>query len=179
MKTVYALIFACLSLQACIGQSETPTATNINEYSSANEFATTVPTGDDHTAAVTAPAIEEQPIENYAVDGDFYVDDDYNAAVTLPPAKPLEDYSFDAYVDFNVDDDTTGLINAPAAMPLNDHSVDTTVDRYAGGESTASVTPSTTPKAEDAGIDFYADDDSWDFQLPAAIDPSIEASDWY
>jgi hypothetical protein len=49
---------------------------------------------------------------------------------------------------------------------------------------TATVTEPTMPKIEDHSIntdvDLYADDDAWDFKVPAKIDLyAIQASDWW
>jgi hypothetical protein len=71
-----------------------------------------------------------------------------------------------------------------ATMPsLEDHSIETGLfiddDGY-----TAAVTILATPKIEDqsinTGVDFFADDDAWDFKVPAKTDlHAIQASDWW
>jgi hypothetical protein len=125
MKTLYALIFACLSLQACIGESETPTVSTITEYSTAAELNLE---GTSHDNA---------------------------AAPQMTAAKPkLEDYWFDVGL-YSADDDHTAAVTVPTTPKLDDN-------------------------ANNTGLDFYADDDAWDFKLPETIDlHAIQAKDWW
>ena len=68
MKTLYAVVFACLLLQACNDPSSTPTgAINISEHSTLDEYIAAATMGDiGYTATATAPAIK--PFEGYWMD---------------------------------------------------------------------------------------------------------------
>jgi hypothetical protein len=68
MKTLYAVVFASLLLQACNDPSSTPTgAINISEHSTLDEYIAAASTGDvGYTAAVTVPAVK--PFEGYWMD---------------------------------------------------------------------------------------------------------------
>jgi hypothetical protein len=124
MKTLYALIFACLSLQACTGQSETPTAsTNVSEYSTAREMELPGTSGDDaYTPWSTVTGLEDYPLE-IGVYGD---DEGHTAGITVPATPKIEDNSINT------------------------------------------------------GVDLYADEDGWDFQIPDAVDlHAIQAKDWW
>jgi hypothetical protein len=69
-----------------------------------------------------------------------------------------------------------------AAIPgLADYTIQTglAIDDYI-----AAVIVPATPRIEDhsinTGVDFYADDDGWDFDIPAKTDlHAIQASDWW
>ena len=104
MKTLYAVIFACLSLQACIGQSETPTVATVNEYSTAAELQFE---GTSSDAATTAWTTASKPkLEDHWFDvGVYGADDDHTAAVTMPTTPKLEDNAINTGVDFYADDD--------------------------------------------------------------------------
>ena len=179
MRTLYALIFACLPLQACIEQSKTPTiSTNINEYSSIVEFAGVVPLYDDYdyTASITTP-IQRSYEEDYAT---YWIDTtnnhaDHTATVTSPAIKPIDGAEFagtsrdnagtpwgaprklDEYViDWSIDDDDhTAAVSSPASRPTTSAPVETPAD-------------------------FFGDDDGWDFKAAPVIDlHAIQAKDWW
>jgi hypothetical protein len=139
MKTIYALLVACLPLQACIGQSETATAvTNINEYSSIVEYAAVVPLYDDYTAAInTPPAIK--PIDGAEFEGtsrdsantpwvaspelrdeiDAWTGNfDYADIVTA--SKPAAEKPVDLFAT-GVADDNTASVNLPAPAAMWDY----------------------------------------------------------
>lgn len=134
MKISYALIAACLSLQACndpapTGSFDTSADFYIDEY---NVGVVTPPaatatsieeeyamywidtTRDDHTAAVS-PAIE--PIDDYAIDWSIDTDD-HTAAVTSPASKPSEDKSVTPGAEFYLDDEGFAL-TLPAPIDLH------------------------------------------------------------
>ena len=105
MKTLYALIFACLSLQACINQPETPAAvTNISEYTTAAElvYGTAAGLEFDGTSRDSAntpwttsalPRLEDYDISIYGAD------ESYTASV---PTMQIQDQFFgdDSGFDF-------------------------------------------------------------------------------
>jgi hypothetical protein len=108
MKTLYALIVVCLALQACNGQPETSAvATNVNEYSSANEYALPMFGDDDYTAAI--PAII--PIDGAEFEGTSR--DDANVAWLASPELRDE---IDSWAG---DFDSTGTVTAPT-QPIED-----------------------------------------------------------
>jgi hypothetical protein len=134
MKISYALIAACLSLQAC--NDPAPTAAfdtradfYVDEY---NVGAVTPPaakaasieeqyaiywidtTGADRTAAVS-PAIE--PTDDYAIDWSIDTDD-HTATVISPASKPSEDKSVTTGTEFYLDDDGFSLM-LPAPIDLH------------------------------------------------------------
>jgi hypothetical protein len=160
MKTIYALIAACLSLQACIEQGNLPIgSTNINEYSTAAELVQALSGNDADTLPTTAAKLEH-PSEI----GTFADDDDYTAGVAVATSLKIESTSVDTIAGFYDGWDYKGQ---PANLVLVDD------DDY-----TATVI---LPKVEATSMDtdaaYY---DGWDFKRPQAIDlHSIQANDWW
>jgi hypothetical protein len=104
MNKIYALIFACLSLQACIGQSETPAAvTNISEYTTATEieYGTAAGLEFEGTSRDSADALWTTlpRLEDYEIG--LYGDDEGHTASV--PTAPIQDQFFgdDSGFDFH------------------------------------------------------------------------------
>jgi hypothetical protein len=149
MKTLYALIFACLSLQACIDQSKTPAvSTNINEYSSIVEYAGAVPLYDDHehTAVITTTSAVRP------IDGAEFAGTSRDDAATPWASMPhLDRYAIDWSAD---EDEHTAAVISPASRP-----------------TTAPVAAGTDFLAEDEGWDFTVPQ--------AADLHAIQTKDWW
>jgi hypothetical protein len=141
MKTLYALIFACLSLQAC-GQSETATvASNINEYSTASEYPLLIVGDDDYTAGLP----EIKPIDGAEFEGTSR--DDAYAHWGLPE---LKDYAADASID---DFDVTGGMISPASKPIED---ETWPEFWLGDDVDADITSAVpAQQADDVWVEFW------------------------
>ena len=150
MRTLYALIFACLSLQACVEQSKTPAiATNINEYSSIIEFAGIVPLYDDYdyTASITTPPAIK-PIDGAEFEGTSRD----SANTPWSSTRNLDQYVIDWSID---EDDYTAAVISPAPKPTTDAPIETRAD-------------------------FFADDGGWDFKVAPLMDlHAIQAKDWW
>jgi hypothetical protein len=156
MKIMYALIAACLSLQAC--NSEAPTAsTRANENSVASEYNAAVPLRDaQYTAVRSAPAITS--FDDYSFDNSATVhltDDEYVGTTgAISAIKPIDGAEFDG----TSRDDT----DAPWS----------TVYYLVDFDPTATVTPKIEQiapgfqGAEDAGLAFEN------------VAPAIEATPW-
>jgi hypothetical protein len=166
MMTLYALLFALLSLPASAWEPEV--------YNSACP---------EDGLGVTAiePALPR--LEDYAI---FWIDADDTTVANAPAVTNYDDYSVDSSIDY----DTTAS-TSPASQPLTDaamHAVDffsavePTVDFFITDDYTAAVTsPASNPHIDapiDTTVDFSVDDEGWDFKLPATIDYSIEANAW-
>jgi len=142
MKILYALIFACLSLQACIGQPETPAvSTNVNE----------------RTAALVVPAIK--PIDGAEFEGTsrddahtaWAIDDDVYTAWSS-----LDDDDYIAWSSFS-DEDYTAGVNSPATKPIPS---DTGADSYFGDDYGAAMN-APEDYVIDSDLDFYTVEGRW------------------
>jgi hypothetical protein len=113
MKTVYALIALCFTLQACNGQ-ETPTnSINISEYSTLREYLAATSHLDDNEYVASTGAISLiKPIDGAEFEGTSR-----DSANTMPM---LDDYAIDWSIDT---DDHTATVISPASQPGEDNPV--------------------------------------------------------
>jgi hypothetical protein len=99
MKTIYALIAACLALQACNSQSGTPPASvNIDEHSALSEYMAVASLRDaEHTAVLSGPAITAFDDYSFAASGAVQLTDDEYVATTsaIPAIKPIDGAEFE------------------------------------------------------------------------------------
>jgi hypothetical protein len=148
MKTLYALILACLSLQACSEQPQTTAvSTDISQYLTADQDGLPIIGDPDITA--TVPAIK--PIDGAGFEGtsrdsaatpwvaspdvrdaiDAWIGNyDTTGTVTTAASKSLDD---DVWAEFWLGDaDTTGAVTAAAKKPIED---DVWVEFWLGGNA--------------------------------------------
>jgi hypothetical protein len=113
MKTVYALIALCFTLQACNGQ-ETPTSSiNISEYSTLSEYLAATSHLDDNEYVASTGAISLiKPIDGTEFEGTSR-DSANTMWGVLPTAPMLDDYAIDWSIDT---DDHTATVISPASQ---------------------------------------------------------------
>ena len=120
MKTLYALIFACLALQACSEQPQTTAvATDISQYLTADQDG--LPIIGDADITATVPAIKP-------IDGAEFEGTSRDSAATPWVASPDVRDAIDAWIG---EVDTTGTVTAPAKTPVED---DVWVEFWLGGD---------------------------------------------
>jgi hypothetical protein len=173
MKTIYALVAACLSLQAC--NSEAPTTSiRLNENS---EYSTAVPSRDaEYASVITGPAITSFDDYAFAASAVHLTDQEYVATTSAIPAiKPIDGAEFEGT---SRDDAYTPWSDLPTGLMLDGYtnwSMDT-------DDHTATVTSPSSEAVEDKSVAsepaLYFDDDAFGFKLPAPIDQhAIQATD--
>jgi hypothetical protein len=115
MKTLYALVFVCLSLPAFA------------------DVLDITPTGVDEEYTAATSGLAAQPTEDRSVGGDVdvYVDE-YNAGAVAPATQPIDATEFqpssrDDDTMF-ADDDYTAGVTAPAAPTIEDTPVNPGLD---------------------------------------------------
>ena len=209
MKIIYALMAACLSLQACNNQSPSA-STNANEYSTAEYLAAMSLFEADHNAMIAPQAdlyvdeynvgpITQSPVKPINSGAKSY-EDDYAMWTSLPAAEYWIDtesggHDYTATVtspaikpidgaEFegtSQDDASTPWSSVPPIRALDDYAIDSGID---ADDHTATVTsPASEPRDENSSTTApasYFEDDGFDFKLPAPIDQhAIQATDWW
>jgi hypothetical protein len=110
MYTLYALIFACLLLQACNGSSLAPTESlAINEHSTLREYIAAVSDGQDEEYVPPVATATIKPIE-----GAEFADTSHDTADTPWSMPSFDDDAIDVSAYLN-DDGTTATIVLPGA----------------------------------------------------------------
>jgi hypothetical protein len=135
MKIIYAVVAACLSLQACNNQAPT----------------------------VSAPVITQFDDYAYNADADFYVDE-YNVGVVTTGTVPTG-YLFDAGADFNFDGVNTAAVKPIngaefAGTSRDDANTAWSTIYFHDDEYTATVNvPPTETGASETYLGFHIDED--------------------
>jgi hypothetical protein len=209
MRTLYALIIACLSVQPSNGQAQTPAdSINISRHSTLSEYLAAAPMGDDdrHPAAVTVPAIK--PFEGYWMDEPIAsttgiaVDVEEHDAGAAPAIEPIYGAEFegtsrddalipwsalpitpmleDYTTDWPIDDGLTAAVTSPASKPEEEQPIDFSAAREED-DNTASVTVAPTPILDDSidGDQFHLGDERHVIETENNDPHAMQAKDWW
>jgi hypothetical protein len=180
MKTICALIAACLALQACNDQSGTPSASvNISEHSTDSEYTAAASLRDaEYSAALAASAITA--FDDYlfiASDAAHLTDDEYVPTTSAISAiKPIDGAEFEGT---SRDDAYTPWSALPTGPLLDDYAFNWSMDT---DDHDAAVISPAIKAAEDKSVTtepaLYFDDDGFGSTLPARIDQhAVQATD--
>jgi len=128
----------------------------------------------DDTTVANAAAV---PNYDYSVDTSI----DYDNTVAVIAAAMPNDHSVDPSIDPSIGNGTTATVTSPGYGSLAD-AFGPVDDFFITDDYTSAVTAPGSRPLFDApvdSIDWFADDDGWDFGMPIVVDHSIRASDWW
>ena len=178
MRTIYVLMAACLSLQACNDQP-TPVSTSVNENSTA-KYTATIPLRDAESTPVPPTPVHSSEEYSWELSAALEALNDAEyvwVTGAIPGIKPIDGAEFEGT---SRDDAYTLWSALPTIRVLDDYAVDSEMD---ADDHTATVT---SPAAERTGeklgtngVELNFDDDGFHFRLPAPIDQHArQPTDW-